>query len=376
MYLCGNEGIGDSGLAAIAAALKLAKRPKLTGETKSSLTILDHLDVSACHVGDIGAKALAISLQSNPGCLKNLDLSNNFITDEGAINLATGIIAGYKKSGLLQLDLLDLSNNVDIGVEGAMALFSALKCGAIRRLALRSCSIKWNGAFELGSTIASILLSDNLPDGIEIDLSGNKLGIREVKSKSNYADGVKKVTNMGMNWLKSSLKDAGFVGGVESDDEEELLDPLGTGLVDEDQKSSKCGACAMYDGLEKNLRSSNSRSTDSTLTIGFRMCNFDDKGIDALAAIARKMFKSNGCKIHIDCSMNQTDDNDKIIDKLLKGDLNDRALIARAERHVESRKFVVAREAQKKAEYHLNHAFNEETDYSQSHDTSSDEFNF
>jgi hypothetical protein len=373
LYLSGNEGIGDGGVAAIAAALKTANRPKYTGDTESSLCILDNLDISACHVGDIGAKVLAIALERNPGCLKSLDLSNNFISDEGAISLAAGLIAGHKKQHQIQLDSLDLSNNVDIGEKGAEALFSVVQCGAVRRLALRSCAIKWKGAAALGSAIATIITNPNLPDGIEIDLSGNKLGTKDWKKKTNYADGVKKMTNMGMNWLKSSLKDAGFVGDVESDDEEELLDP---GLVDEENRSSKCGACAMYDGLDKALDDAHALSVESSLTLALRMCNFEDKGIDALSAVALRVYQVNGRKIHIDCSMNQIVDNEAIVDHLLQGNVKNAALLERANRHTEARKLALAREERKRAENQLNHIFEEETDHSYEAYDSLDEYQY
>lgn len=373
LYLSGNEGVGDVGIAAIAAALKIADRPKYTGDSKSSLCVLDNLDVSACNVGDIGAKVLAIALEHNPGCLTSLDLSNNFISDDGAISLAAGLIAGYKKQQRTQLDSLDLSNNIEIGEKGAEALFSVVKCGAVRRLALRSCAIKWKGASALGSAIAAIITNKNLPDGIEIDLSGNKLGSKDWKKKNNYADGVKKMTNMGMNWLKSSLKDAGFVGDVESDDEEELLDP---GLADNESSSSKCGACAMFDSLDKDLDDPLALPVESSLTVALRMCNFEDKGIDALSAIALRVCEANGRKIHIDCSMNQVIDKEEIVDHLLQGNVKNAGLHERAIRHREARKVALAREEKKRAENQLNNIFEEEHDFLHESYESLDEYQY
>lgn len=373
LYLSGNEGVGDIGVAAIAAALKIANRPKYTGDSDSSLCILDNLDVSACHVGDIGAKVLALALEHNPGCLKSLDLSNNFITDEGAVSLTAGIIAGYKKQQKLQLDSLDLSNNIEIGEKGAEALFSVVKCGAVRRLALRSCAIKWKGASALGSAIATIIANKNLPAGIEIDLSGNKLGTKDWKKKTNYADGVKKMTNMGMNWLKSSLKDAGFVGDVESDDEEELLDPE---LAEEENRSSKCGACAMFDGLDRELGDSLAPSVESSLTVALRMCNFEDKGIDALSAVALRVCEASGRKIHIDCSMNEILEDESIADNLLQGNVKNVALRKRANRHIEAQKAALAREEKKRTENQINSLFEEESDYIHESYDSFDEYQY
>ena len=53
--------------------------------------ILDILELSSCGIRDAGAKAFAIAIDSNPGCVMNLDLSNNEITDEDAIDLSKGL---------------------------------------------------------------------------------------------------------------------------------------------------------------------------------------------------------------------------------------------------------------------------------------------
>jgi hypothetical protein len=178
---------------------------------------------------------------------------------------------------------------------------------------------------------------------------------------------------MGMNWLKSSLKDAGFVGDVESDDEEELLDP---GLADEESSSSKCGACAMFDSLDKELNDPLALPVESSLTVALRMCNFEDKGIDALSAIALRVCEANGRKIHIDCSMNQVIDKEEIVDHLLHGNVKNAGLRERAIRHREARKVALAREEKKRAENQLNNIFEEEHDFLHESYESLDEYQY
>ena len=124
--MSGNPNIGDAGVAAVAAAIKVAPRrpissPLLHSSTTSTATnseskqenkdnsppsnallpTLETLDVSSCQVGDAGAASLAIALRGNAGCIQCINLSHNCITDQGAIMLGRV-----------------LSSNVDGGIDG------------------------------------------------------------------------------------------------------------------------------------------------------------------------------------------------------------------------------------------------------------------
>ena len=312
MYLGENNGIGDSGTAALAAALKLGRNKK------TSDLVLNTLDLSSCGVGDAGAEALAMAIESNPGCVSNLDLSNNLITDDGAIALANGLIAGCKDSKKPSIHSLDLSNNAEIGDDGALALFEAVECGALCQLSLRSCSIKWRGFGGFGASIGRMLSkkenSFELPTAIEIDLSGNLLGKKEKKKKGGLSSAVS--TNMvnSMNFigkrLKSGLKEVGLnsiVGSsLESDDEEELMDSIGSEFTEDQPSSSRCGACEFYDSLSEDLETESKRKFDSKVKIvlGMRMCNFDEGGIAALGAASVLLGESSRAQFCVDCSMN------------------------------------------------------------------------
>eukprot|EP00554_Chaetoceros_debilis_P015525 CAMPEP_0194123564 /NCGR_PEP_ID=MMETSP0150-20130528/55044_1 /TAXON_ID=122233 /ORGANISM="Chaetoceros debilis, Strain MM31A-1" /LENGTH=595 /DNA_ID=CAMNT_0038816861 /DNA_START=258 /DNA_END=2045 /DNA_ORIENTATION=+ len=374
LYLSGNDGISDGGTAALAAALKLAR-----GVTDDSSTpILDNLDLSSCQVGDGGAGALAVALQSNPGCLTRLDLSNNKITNTGAISLSTALKEGHKKSkrDSYLLDELDLSNNVDIDGEGAEALVAAVTCGAVRKLSLRSCSIRWRGASALGSALGKMLIdqsrqkqSSSQSSIVEIDLSGNKLGKKSKEKKSAtsaiYTSSTKTVIS-GINFLgnriKSGLKDVGLsnvVGSsLESDDEaEEEDDTIGSELTsDLDESTIKCGACAFYDAFADSVESSKSASVGLTIKIGMRMCNFDNQAIDALAAtcvLAGDDFKSHLC---IDCNMNKGSP-DFAVQDLQSGNFKSSELTEMADDHLAALKILQEARESAEAESRVNDLF-------------------
>ena len=302
----------------MAAALKIGRK-KGVGVQEQEPPVLNTLDLSSCGVADMGVRTLAIAIEGSPGCVSNLILCNNIITDEGAIDLANGIIAGYKKSNnKCRIQSLDLSNNAGIGDDGAMALFEAVELGALCSLSLRSCSIKWQGFAGLGSTFGRMFSSRNnhhAPlESIEIDLSGNVLGKKEKKKKKKGLSSAVSTNMMNsMNFigkrLKSGLKDVGInniVGSssLESDDEAEDMDSIGSELA-EDQSSSRCGACEFYDSLGADLETKSTSDSNLRICLGLRMCNLDEDGINALGAACVLLGDSTKSKLCVDCTMNR-----------------------------------------------------------------------
>ena len=344
LYLSGNAGIGDGGVAALAAALKSISESSHEQEVDA---ILDELDISACGVGDAGIGALAMAIESNPRCVKKLDLSNNDISDEGVIAFSKSLITGYQKSKMYCIDSLDLSNNVDIGDEGAEALFDALECGAIRSISLRSCSVRWRGVAALGNTLSNMFASDrmdDMPRTIEVDLSGNHIGKKEKKKKkaSVHTNMMNSMSFIGKR-LKTGLKDVGLgsmVGsGSESDDEVEMMDSMRSEFADE-EASSRCGAAEMYDSLNQDIDTSGatdiSKAKDKVM-LGMRMCNFDERGIDALGASCVLLGDHVNVRLCVDCEMNkEACDEEGVTDALLSGDFENVSLREVAERHVEA----------------------------------------
>jgi hypothetical protein len=355
LYLSGNDAIGDGGLAALAAALKTIHKEDDRGEhkqDKNAVAILDHLDVSSCDIGDSGVEAIAIAIDSNPGgCIKRLNLSNNEVTDEGAIALSKALIDGSQKINGYCIDSLDLSNNHGIGDEGAMALFEALEYGALRSLSLRSCSIKWRSAAALGRTLANIAIGhgsdDNSvlgkADSIEVDISGNHIGKKGPKKKSSVHENVMNGMTFLSKRIKSSLKDAGLnslVGSsLESDDEAELMDDsLGSELEIEESKSSKCGALEFYSNLFDVMEDANVKQQERSeliVKVGMRMCNFDERSVEALCASSVLVGDKLGVRLQVDCTLNDEAcaDEDVVVKALEEGDIENVSLREMAERH-------------------------------------------
>jgi hypothetical protein len=218
--LARNEGIGDAGVAALAAAIRtvasqqqrkennIQKKKKMesikkldddenkdndvetdsasssttTEEddddlseafdslTKTNTIIFERLDLSGCKIGDVGAEALAIALENHPLCVKYLDLSNNQISDEGAIRIARalgGIIDNRDdhhsrpRSNSGFVETLDLSNNNDLSDRGAKELARAFQEDGISNLILRSCNIKADGAAYFGNALRLVASQAN-----------------------------------------------------------------------------------------------------------------------------------------------------------------------------------------------------------------------
>ncbi len=393
--------IGESGTTALAAALKISHRIQLpanqntnnpnSNDTKSSfyyvLPVLHTLDISSCDVGDIGAEALAMAIANNPGCVKCLNLSNNKISNKGAIALAKAVKVSYmntKNQNHKQkqqekeenknecnyddaiMDCLDLSNNSDINDEGAIALLDAVECGAIRCLLLQSCSIRAKGAALLGEVIGRMTFKhskygptrshddDNkCSDIIRIDISGNKLGTNVgKKKKEGYSkammNSMNSIGQKGLGFLKSGLKDIVDFGGGESDDEAEEED---SSIVkpDELQVSDKCGAILFYDAFmdccdDKNEDDDHREEVNEeykkdgytcsntskighkkTIQLVMRMCNFDNAALDAFAAMKYHVKHEYGNEIEIDCDLNYGTDMESVqaLNEIMKGDDND-----------------------------------------------------
>ena len=133
-------------MAALSAAIRIVAQEK-------DAIIFDVLDLSGCGIGDAGADALAIAIESRPGCIKHLDLSNNHISDEGAAAIGRALCSETKRRGI---DTVDLSHNKDLGDSGASALAQAIEHGMIRDLSIRSCHIQADGASAFAKALKAL----------------------------------------------------------------------------------------------------------------------------------------------------------------------------------------------------------------------------
>ena len=446
LYLSGNP-IGESGTTALAAALKTAPRIQTTTstmttgtatatKTKTTTPVIETLDISSCGVGDIGAEAMALAIAGNPKCVNDLNLSNNCISDRGAIALATALKISFQKLKIsldtgrdggsgsdansdsdsdannggrhcYAIDTLDLSNNVDIGDEGATALFDAFECGAIRYLKLRSCSIRADGVSSLGEVLGRIVstsaasaaattttsTSTSNQRECSIDISGNKIGTRKAKKKagmsaSSMMNSMNSIGQKGFGFLKSGLKDIVDFGGsaLESDDEAEEED---SSIKSEDNQevSNKCGAVLLYDSFIESTHDSEGTKDGNgqhhiVLSLGMRMCNLDDAALDALAALKVQLNDeySNNISLEIDCEMNQGVDEDSI-EALGRqsGSRDDMVLEEMGERHIEAlesrRRALEAKEAESRLNGFFGDDDSEESDFFSSNRGASDDYN-
>lgn len=305
LELVGNHAISDPGVAALSAAIR-------TVATKhKSCTILETLDLSGCSVTDAGVEALAIALQHNPTCVRHLDLSNNLITNEGAAALGRAL-ALREGSRMGKIETLDLSNNKGIEDAGAKVLAQAVEEGAVDNLILRSCHVHADGAAALLTSLRSLALSKQRPENVQLDLSGNPLGILRKKAKSGgskYSASALKskataTTTAYMSLIgktvQKGLKDLGISEGpdtLESDDEEEAqMDERN----DEDPSKIKCGALAMADALllDDEEEEGDNQTPELVPTksckvrLGLRHCAFDTRASEALAAIRQELLGS------------------------------------------------------------------------------------
>lgn len=149
-----NQMVGDSGVASIAKQL----------EDKGNL--LTWLDLSRCDVGPAGAKELADRFLAKTVSLKTLWLNRNRLGDEGAAQIARGLLHNTS------LAKLDLEHN-NVRGKGVMALAHALKANpSFRALCV---SFNWVGD-QGGEEVAAAL--KNMRNLQEVDLSGSGVGRR------------------------------------------------------------------------------------------------------------------------------------------------------------------------------------------------------
>jgi hypothetical protein len=395
LYLSGNEAIGDSGVAALAAALKTASR--LT----NSQPVIHTLDLSSCGVGDAGAEALANAIEGNPGCIRVLDLSNNKITDEGAASLGRALQqtkTSYTSSDMqsISMDSLNLSNNKHIGDKGLSELASAMAYEALRRLSLRSCSVQADGASAVGKMFS--FLSTKRPRShfspnaitVEVDLSGNPFGTLHEKEKStmsSYSASLLKskasaTTASYLNFIgkkiKSGLKDAGLdIEGLitsdsqsdhDDDDEHSKEDEDSGEMSDESEaldmvskySSSQCGAKAFADAILDNQDNCDnlepsyedySQLDRHRFDLGMRSCALDTLAYDALASTIIHLRNRHNTDLFIDTELNRNVDTNIVA--ALRGPRSNGHLVsleAMSNKYLEARKTMrLARERAMKA---------------------------
>ncbi|KAL7853085.1 hypothetical protein SRHO_G00188700, partial [Serrasalmus rhombeus] len=182
---------------------------KLSSGLKSSHCKLEIIRLAVCKLSAQSCDTLQSVLQTETSCLKELDLSNNDLQDEGLENLSVGLKSSHCKLEILRLAVcklstqscntlksvlqtetsclkeLDLSNN-DLYDSGVANLFAGLKSSIcklqILRLAL--CNLGVNTCERLGSllklerSLKALDLSNNdLQDsGVELLSAGLKTG--------------------------------------------------------------------------------------------------------------------------------------------------------------------------------------------------------
>jgi len=379
LYLSGNA-IGDSGVAALAAAIRTVcnQRRQVNDSSSSSssssknIGIFDTLDLSACDIGDAGAEALALALEdldddadddenSSSNCppVCRLILSNNRITDQGALSLGR---AFRRSSGKLHLVL---DNNNKITDQGISSIVDAVANGKLTDVSLCSCSIHADGAELVGKALRKFALQSGTKSkttSVNIDLSGNPLGILRGKTKtegSKYsASRIKSKAsatasaymNHGLNFLKKGMGPS----TVESDDEEEKKEK-GPSSEDGGADSSKkrCGFKALANAFireeedgKKAAEKEYDPSQSRTIHLGLRRTFCDTAGADALAAmlVAAKDDLDARVDVQLDLALNPVLE-EEAIDALHGSD--DDHLRDMAERHTEAME--VIRKAQERA---------------------------
>lgn len=358
LNLACNQGIGDVGVAALAAAIRTVAAPpekepkkKRRKKRKASkqqpseeesveeennskevesppeepITILERLDLSGCGIGDAGAEALAIALKNNPLCVKHLDLSNNQITDRGAAALAQALGAPDKEKTAGFVETLDLSHNPKLGDAGAKSLAQAFQRDGISRLNLRSCNVRADGAACFGSALKVLgMRTDVATFPRWIDLSGNPLGIlsKTKKSSNKYSATALRskatdTANAYMNIIGKSFQKGlnsinGGIDTLESDDEEEAE----LEAEEEDESRKKCGALSLADAFIRDGNEEKKTLEDHpsiSVELGFRHCAFDTRAAEALAAVlyeAKEEYPS--MKLSMDMTMNHVLEDDII----------------------------------------------------------------
>lgn len=347
LHLTGNENIGDAGVAALAAAIRsVASKNK-------GICIFDTMDLSACDISDTGTEALALALENNPLCVRHLILSNNKISDDGAAALGRVLSSS-------RLETLDLSNNKDITDTGASALSDVLEKGTVGNLVIRSCNIQADGISSIAKVLKNLgETNGDRPESLQIDLSGNPLGILRKKSKSSaysatalrskatkttaaYVSLIGKRVQKGLK--EFGLSESSMGSTLESDDEEETQ--MGYETKSSDQSETKCGALAFADtfidtegngdnnAIQKSEVASDSKSK-CDIKLALRHCYFDTRAAEAFAAVVQVAKDTMEMDIKIDISMTDVLEDEMIAalggDKAFQSELDEMA-----ERHLEA----------------------------------------
>jgi hypothetical protein len=393
LHLACNEAIGDGGVAALAAAIRtiasqLHQRKRDDESTSeddqqpnnesqsiddNNVTIFETLDMSACSITDAGVEALAVAMEGHPLCVKHLDLSNNQITDEGAITLARALRVKNGRGQSGKLLTLDLSNNKGIGDRGAKELSEAFQDGLVHNMILRSCHLHADGAACFGRALRALgnrNKTSNVQQHLAIDLSGNPLGIlrRNLKSGSKYSASALKskatettvaYMNMIGKTFQKGLKDLGLADGgqgvdsLESDDEEE--ERMGKNGDENDESKNKCGGIALAEAfiVEEEEENSEKVSPSSYLDVslhirlGLRHCSFDTRAAEALAAVFQESRKKPlSLNLTLDMKMNAVLEDD-VIEALQSEAGYEEKISNMAERYLDA--VEVFREAQERA---------------------------
>jgi Leucine Rich repeat len=313
--LSNNRDVGDSGAAALAAAIRMGRR-----DNNTTAPMFDTLDLSACDIGDVGMEALALALEDAvaPVMIRRLVLCHNRITDRGAIALGQALHRNVNGSELH----IDLSNNPLVTDRGITTLLSAVEKGRISNLIVRSCSIQADGAELVGGTLRSMALSAHHRSGgtMEIDLSGNPIGILRSKTdKGNmYSAGAIKskasatasaYVSHGLSFLKKGLGSVGVTSIPESDDDDDESSVLASGTVEESDrgKNLRCGFKSLanaFIGNEQDVHTVHAEvHAVKHVLIGLRRTFCDTAGADALAAMitaAKELYPGLNLKFELD----------------------------------------------------------------------------
>lgn len=360
LHLSGNPSIGDAGAAALAAALRIVNQ-----DNPLSHPILDTLDLSSCDISDIGAEALSLALEGAPGCIRRLILCNNRISDKGASFIGNALNSAVESSELFsELEYLNLDNNKDLGDQGAAAVASAMESGVLKSASLRSCSIGADGSLAFGKVLPKLAFvnkgNTERKINCHIDLSGNQLGVyrppKKKKGTSLLKSKASATTASYFNFIgkkiKGGLKDVTGVDvsqyisppSAESDDDfeesNEFLEQKKKDNValEDMMTSAKCGARALADCLinwdgQKEIEGLG--SSESSHSIGMRLCSLDKGGVDALAALVIEAKNKLGLNLKIDISMNPAlDEHD--VEAFNNNNIDNESLKDMAKRHLDA----------------------------------------
>jgi len=323
LYLSGNTQVGDAGTVALVAAIRTCP---------PGVTVFDVLDLSACDVGDAGAQALALALESHPNCIRRLILSHNQIGNEGVEALCRSLSGSGSPPSMVQA--LHLDNNPGVGNAGANAIARVVEKGGAEEISLRSCSIFADGASALGKALQKWAIQSSSKKKkntrhILLDLSGNPLGkLRKKKKKQKKLDEWKnkasETTATYFNWMgkkiQSGLKDVGLDGllrppTVESDDDEEERMSAGSSKPNDDDidpSKAPCGVkafCSAFMDDESKYNNDNNNKENRppivSFHLGMRHCFMDEFAANALAAAIVHAKEHLGMNLVVDATMNQ-----------------------------------------------------------------------